>query len=348
MATYDYFLITESTSAAEIDMRAKTAEHIETNFAASPSAEVLQVLEERLLRHRRDIKVRFYGFYREKCDLNFLSYIPSVSSLVVNCISGPVENANRLGQLQNLVSLGVGILQLQDFGFLNALPPTLETLFLEETESRAPSLEALSRFGRLRTLYIERHHKSIDTIGMLANLENLVLRSITVPSLSFLASLPKLQTLSLKLGGTTNLEALPSLKSVRELEFWQVRQLDNIDSIVHMPNLETLILQDLPRLVTLPSLAGCRKLKRVCLGHLKALTDLAPIAAAPALEEFTLWNAKHCSADVFKPMVQHPTLKKVSVGLGSFKKNRAVRDLFAGTSIEVGPPQAFGEEEDNN
>ena len=118
--------------------------------------------------------------------------------------------------------------------------------------------------------------------------------------------------------------------------------------MARIPKLETLMLQDLPNVTEVPSLAGCTSLKTVFINHLKSLEDLSPIAEAPNLEHFALTGPTKCLPEVFEPFVNHKTLKDIWVGLGSFKRNRAVHEMFAGTRIEVKPPSAFAEVESTN
>ena len=337
-----------SPDAYEIAALATQTHFNEIQFAEPPSREALETLEKDILRKRQDFEVRFYGFYRSECDLGFLQFIPSVSKLVVNCLRGPIENIDRIGDLQRLTSLKVGIPGLSDFCFLERLPPLLETLYLEEAQSKKLSLKAIVRFPRLRRLYIERHHKDLELIGTLPNLHSLVLRSITVPSLSFLTSLSRLRVLNLKLGGTTKLDELSELLNLRDLEIWQVRKLEDIRVVARIPTLETFILQDLPNVRDIPSLASCTSLKTIFIKHLKSLEDLSPIAEAPNLEHFALTGPTKCLPEAFKPFLNHKTLKEIWVGLGSLKRNRAVHEMFAGSRIELKPPLAWAEVKSKN
>jgi len=337
-----------SPDAYEITALASETHLNEIQFAEPPSRDALETLEREILRKRQDFEVRFYGFYGSECDLGFLQFIPSVSKLVVNCLKGPIENVERIGDLQRLTSLKVGITQLRDFCFLERLSPLLETLYLEEAQSKKLSLKAIVRFPRLRRLYIERHHKDLELIGTLPNLQSLVLRSITVPSLSFLTSLSSLRVLNLKLGGTTKLDELSELLNLRDLEIWQVRKLEDIRVVARIPKLETLMLQDLPNVTEVPSLASCSSLKTLFIKHLKSLEDLSSIAEAPNLEHFALTGPSKCLPEVFRPFINHKTLKDIWVGLGSFKRNRAVHQMFAGSRIELKPPLAFADVESKN
>ena len=329
-----------SPDAHEISALAADTRVNEIQFAEPPSRDALETLEEEILSKRQDFEVRFYGFYRAECDLGFLQFIPSVTRLVVNCLSGPVVNVARIGDLQRLTSLKVGITQLRDFSFLDRLPPILDTLSLEEAQSKSLSLKGIVRFPGLRRLHIERHHADLESIGALPNLHSVVLRSITVPSLSFLTSCSQLRVLHLKLGGTTALGALPELLNLRELELWQVRKLEDIRVVARIPQLETLILQDLPNVTAVPSLASCTRLTSVFIRHLKSLDDLSTIAEAPNLEHFAFTGPSQCLPAAFEPFVNHHTLKDIWVGLGSSRRNRVVHEMFAGSGIDLKPPLA--------
>ncbi len=313
-------------------------------FAEPPDPEALETLEAEVLKQRPEFEVRFFGFYREKCDLSFLRHIPSVKNLVINCLQGEVENIDEIGLLPNLTSLKVGIHSLESLGFLEQVPPTLRVLYLEEAKKKTLDLSVLRRFSSLRRLYIERHHKALETIGQLPCLEELVLRSITVPELSFLMPLARLRLLDIKLGGTNNLDAIPNLPALNHLEIWQVRKLSNVAFLKHARNLSVLYLEDLPNITTLPSFRNLERLREVSLRHLSGLSDLAPVSEAPQLETFNLSDANHCGAESLAPFWRHPTLRNIGIGLGSFKKNREVRDFFKGSRIAVGPPSAFGEQ----
>jgi hypothetical protein len=304
-------------------------------FSKTPTQPALETLEDVLSRRRPELQVRFYGFYQEACDLDFLKHIPSVRHLSVDCLWGEVRNVQRIGELPKLRTLGVGIRSLQSVDFLETVPADLETLHLMEATRKALSLKVLRRFQKLRLLYVENLRKDVDTVAELALLEQLTLRSVTVPSLGFLKPLNNLRNLELKLGGTTNLDAFPELAAVRRLEVWMVRKLVDLRVTAEMPELEVLVLQDLPNVTSLPSYSRAAKLKRVTLLHLKSLTDISPVADAPSLEAFALLDARHCTPATFQPLVGHPCLKRVHVGLGSARANAAARDLFAGSRVAV-------------
>ena len=52
----------------------------------------------------------------------------------MNCLSGEVDGVDEIGRLKNLVNLTIGIECLNDFTFLDGLPPSLKVLYLEEAK----------------------------------------------------------------------------------------------------------------------------------------------------------------------------------------------------------------------
>jgi hypothetical protein len=103
---------------------------------------------------------------------------------------------------------------LGNLASLDALRHLPETLGLGSTK---PSLDlrALERFPKLKWLYFERQHTGIEVVSRLTSLEELILRSITVPDLSLLLSLDSLQSFDLKLGRTSDLALLPWIGGLR-------------------------------------------------------------------------------------------------------------------------------------
>jgi len=256
------------------------------------------------------LQLRVYGHYFAKCDLEFLRHYPSVRHLAVD------------------------VFELHDLDGLRHASRELESLVLGQTRSKAHSLTFLQNFPRLSRLYIEGHTKDIEVIGSLAKLQDLTLRSITLPDLSILQPLKRLRSLDLKLGGTNNLDLLPEIGRLRALELWMIRGLTDLAPIAQVRTLQYLFLQGLKQIVKLPSLAKLPLLRRVHLETMKGLSDLRPVAKAPALEELVVLDMRHLEPESFRPFIRHPTLRKAKIALGSDRKNQAVADLLGLPSVE--------------
>lgn len=291
------------------------------------------LLNEVLFASRDDITLRLYGFYSSVCDLSFLSRLPNVQRFSADSLMRAIH-VEHVASLPNLKALSIGIYSLERFDFLDDIQPeNLTELSLSATKSKKPSVASLSRFAQLRTLYLEGQQKGIEAISQLAALEDLTLRSITVPRLDFLRSLKRLWSLDIKLGGTNNLEDLEGLIGIKYLELWQIRDLRDIDVISTLLGLQYLFLQALPHIEAIPDLSKLPALRRVYLENMKGLKDLSGLAKAPALEEFI-----HVAAQGLKPAHYHDllgskSLKSLMVGFGSMSKNDALRRLVAEAGI---------------
>jgi hypothetical protein len=190
------------------------------------------------------------------------------------------------------------------------------------------SMEFLARCECLKGLYLEEHVIGIDAVSKLKNLEELTIRSITLPNLDCLANLPKLWSLDIILGGTTNLAALARLKSLKCLELCMVKGLSDLSILSELGSLQNLKLEALKNATRIPSLRKLRKLRRVCLQLMKGLTDLSPLLEAKSLEDIIVIQARHLDPKAFTPLLKHPSLKAIGFGLGSDKKNKAVAAMF--------------------
>jgi hypothetical protein len=205
---------------------------------------------------------------------------------------------------------------------LRHLSENLESLDLGHTR-RQLDLTILSRFPGLKQLKLQGPTKGIGVISNLTALEDLTLRSITLPDLSLLLPLTELRALDIKLGGTTDLSLLPSIGRLQYLELWMIRGLTDLSSIGRLPHLRYLFLQALRRVEALPDLSLDVELRRVHLETMRGLRDLRPLATAPALEQLLLVDFAHLQPEDLRCLVGLPHLEGVGVGLGSKRKNDA-------------------------
>lgn len=252
-------------------------------------------------------------------------------------VYGSVSDLEFLSNYPNLKQFQVDVFQLGSIDGLRHLSPELEYLGLGQTKKNM-SLKVLGKFARLKELYLEKHTKDIEVISSLTTLGRLNLRSVTLKDLSILLPLKKLWWFSLKLGGTTNLSQLSQIGRIKYLELWMVRGLADISFISDMTTLQHILLQDLKNIKNLPSFSKCTSLRRISIVNLKGLTDVSQLLTAPALEELTIGSSNTISVQNVLVLKQHPKLKKASIGLGSVKRNIAVKD-----GLDL-PPQNFFEE----
>jgi hypothetical protein len=322
------------------------------SLVANPELRVLQtaepaepatwdLLNERLLRDRPEVELRVYGFYTEGCDLSFLPRLRNVRHFSADCLMH-ATGVEQIAAFPELESLRLGIYDLEGFDFLAALPAgKLTKLSLGPTKSRKPSLAVIQNFYQLRVLYIEGQQKDIEVIGHLKHLEDLTLRSVTVPSLGFVRSLNRLWSFDMKLGGTTNLSPLESMNGVKYLELWQVTKLADLSVISTMFGLQFLFLQSLRNVRRLPDVSALGCLRRVYLENMKGLEDVDELCNAPALEDFIHVSAQGMEPRQYESLLKLRTLRRALVGFGSDRKNRAFREMIRRAGIEEYRHSAF-------
>jgi hypothetical protein len=231
------------------------------------------------------------------------------------------SGVDAVAEIPDLESLSLGIFELTDFSCLDGVSPTLTSLRLGATRSKRPSLSPLKKFRSLHTLYVEGHIKDIDVLSDLLELQDVTLRSVTTPDLHYLARLPKLWSLDVKLGGIRGFEGIQGKPSIKYLELWQVRGLRDIDVVGTLPGLQNLFVQSLPHVERFPDLSESAALRRIVVENLKGLSDFTALETAPALEEFALLDGLKQTPMQLLPVLSNPRVRRVSAGFGSDRKN---------------------------
>ena len=258
------------------------------------------------LRAYPQITLRAYGGYDGSIrDLEFLRFFPELRRFAADALWDRIDSLDGLRHL----------------------PDDLEELGLGATR-RPLRLAQLGRFRELRTLFLEGPVRDIEVLAALDRLDDLTLRSITLPDLSLLLPMGRLRSLDLKLGGTKDLRLLPRIGEIRYLELWLIKGLTDLTPIGEMTQLRSLFLQALSRVQHLPDLSRCRELRRVHLETMKGLRDLAPLATAPALRDLILIDLRQLAVEDLEPLRAAPALRAVNVGLGSIRKNDAGQELL--------------------
>jgi len=300
--------------------------------SASPLAiKTLSLLDAHLFSARPDVQFRVYGHYTDECDLRLVTWVPHVRDFAADSLTR-AHHVDAIGELPQLRRLSLGIYENDSFDVLGAVSPALESLSLGATRSKKPDLAVLARFASLRQIYIEGHTKNIDVLAELTMLEDVTLRSTTTQDLGLLAPLKRMWSLDIKLGGTTNLEAIRGMPGIKYLELWQIRGLQDVSVISDLPGLQNVFLQALPLVRSLPSLDSLHHLRRLVVESMKGLRDLSVLETAPALEEFAYIDALGKDPTLLLPALRNPNVRRVSAGFGSQRKNdqfEELRDKYA-------------------
>lgn len=294
------------------DLPKKPGELHTVQFKSLPPELELEQLGAFIERHPA-VAIRAYGGYDGSItDVEFLRHFGGARHVAIDALYG-----------------------LESLDGLRYLSDGLDSLVLGQTKRRF-SMAPLGRFRRLRQLYIEGHGKDIDVLSDLADLEDVTLRSLTLPNLELLLPLRRLRSLDIKLGGTTDLSPLNQMKQIEYLELWMIRGFSDLSEVSGLTGLRYLFLQALKQVTTLPDVSKCARLERIHLETMKGLTDLGPLRSSPALRDLDLLDMPQLRWQHLTPLVEHPTLRAVRLGTGSRKRNAEFRERLG--YPDPGPP----------
>ncbi len=310
----------DSATAEDFDKVAKQPRLTTLQCSKPVSPSVWSLVNEHFCRVRPDVELRVYAHYETGCDLSFARLLTNVRRFSADCLMD-AKNIEAIAAISDLESLHIGIFELNDFNVLNLITPKLTSLSLSATRSKKPSLAPLSRFRALEQLYIEGHHKEIEVLSELSELADVTLRSISTPDVDYLSGLSKLWSLDIKLGGIRAFKGIEGKKSIKHLELWQVRELDNIDFVSSLTGLQNLFLQSLPQIQTIPQLKNSLQLRRVIIENLKGLTDFRPFEVTSALEEFVLLDGGKQTPQQLLPVLNNPNVRRMTAYFGTLRKN---------------------------
>lgn len=330
----------DSITQKEIEHLISTPEVRVLQCSTPVSSRTWDLLNNSFFSRRPDVELRVYGFGGSLCDLSFLSRMQNVCRFSADCLLH-ATGVEHVAALQKLESLSIGIFDLKDFGFLTDTPISLKQLMLGSTKSKKPGLSVLKRFGALATLYLEGQQRDIEVLAELETIEDPTLRSITTPDLSYLKPLNRLWSLDIKLGGISNLTGIEDKWGIKYLELWQIRGLSDISVVSSLSGLQSLFLQSLKHVRRIPDLSRLTQLRRVWLENLRALEDLSALASAPALEEFIHTSAQNFAPTQYEGLLRHSRLRRMLVGFGSERKNRALEVEMSKKGIEKYSHRAF-------
>jgi hypothetical protein len=243
-------------------------------------------------------------------------------------------NAQGTADLECLVHfprlrrLLVNSLRLESWDGVRHVAGSLEELAMGDTTLKPVSIAPIGELANLRSLSLIGPVRDAHVIGRLDGVEDLSLRSVTLPSLALLVPTRQLRALRLLLGGTDDLRLLPELAPIEELELWRIRGLRDISAVGSLPALRVLRLQSMSAITAVPSLRKARSLRTLALDTMKGVTDLRPVAEAPSLEELLLVSMCQLEPDALRPMVGHPTLRHAIWGLCSDRKNAEAWEIL--------------------
>lgn len=296
-----FFPLTEE-QLHPLDLRCRFVQIPNLSIYAPPTESDFARLAE-FLRQNPSVTLRVYGGGGAIVDLEFLRHFPFLEHFACD------------------------VYNLQSLDGLAHLPSSLKSLHIG-LPTRRFSLKFVERFPSLEFLSVDGPVKDFRAILSLRNLQRLLLRSVTMPSVEPLTRLPRLWWLAVKLGGTRNLEDLRPLTGLKYLELWMIRGLESIDFISDLVRLQYLFLESLSRIDRLPSLAPLTQLRRLHIQNLRNLLNLSPVLEAKAVEELIIWESRQMQPADFEVLRGHPSLRSASISIGGPRKNEQARSIL--------------------
>lgn len=124
----------------------------------------------------------------------------------------------------------------------------------------------------------------------------------------FFGKLPGLHGLDVRGGSGATADFVTGCADLRYLVINQVRGMCDLSAVGDLASLELLRLYGLPQVRVLPSLRELDQLRRLEVGSMKRIEELAPLLDAPRLEELQLAKAVSLSASDPARIAEHPTL----------------------------------------
>lgn len=242
---------------------------------SNPNTETWNVLNEFYQKYP-EIGLRILWY--DEMNFDFYSQLPALRNFDVSSYN--TSDYTPLLQNKKLTDLGIG-----------------------ETKSTSVDLSFIKEFEYLTTLWIDGMKKGLESAAELPRLERLTFRGVKLNNLDLINNLKNLKQLRLLFGSYKNLDAIANVKSIRTLEISRTRQIPNYDFLKSMHNLNSLYLEGMSKMESLPDLTGLINLKRIQIDNNSRLTDISNLNQLPNLEIFLLFFPENFKAAYRKELL---------------------------------------------
>lgn len=331
-------------------------------YAASMLSKKLSVLLGRagatLLNHPSKITYAQFSSQRSEVELGFLdqAFVLEPALWLRTYGHGGLGGVDFLEHLPSVKNVCIEHYPILDWSGLVHLPERIEALALTGSKariplgeiSRRPSLRRLDLWGsapprdyrelaklealeQLSLAKAKLDHQACDALGELLFLRKLNLQRCQIDDLAFLGRLPALEQLTLTgckgLASLADLAPLARSGKLRSLSL-AVLPLESLDGIEALTSLERVSIGTIHGVARIDPLAKLKKLSHLSLASMKMLTDLGPLARLKSMTSLHITGCNHLKADDFQPLVGHPALTSIHLGLGSLRKHEAIHALL--------------------
>jgi len=255
---------------------------IRIQISESLPAEAFHLID-KMLSRRPDMCFRIFGLYG---DNNFnLAVLREMKYLKKLWIDAHLRDntgmldCNVLSDFAGLKELHLELFDLRDYSFMQNLSDDIEKLVLSaDTMGGSINFDCkwLLRYSRLNTLYLgKKANRNIEEIRNLSELRDLTIRGIKLKSFEFLRE-RNLESLAIHFCGMPDLSSLRDFHSLKHLELWRIMKLENISFISTLLGLESLSLQDLKHITSLPDMSRLANLHDIKLYNVSVKLDEVP------------------------------------------------------------------------
>jgi hypothetical protein len=280
---------------------------------------LIATLAEHVFGKRPEIQLRIY--MGDELDLSFLADLPMLQNLQLE-VSTRIDNVAALASCKGLKALTLTLPKSTDPNLLAHVATTVEELNVGPDSSAFGPLDLLplARLQRLRRLRLHGYEQQLATVlASLPRLQVLSLRAMSrLDTVESLGSLSALHSVTMQRCGFANLDVLTHLPKLRYLQLWWMQKLASIDFVSRLVALEGLFFETLGNVKAFPNLTALRKLQVVKLATMAALRDFSAFEKAPRLQEFVFQRADRQRPTDFEPVLRNKALKRG--GFGFHKK----------------------------
>jgi hypothetical protein len=297
------------------------------------SDDLLKAINSLAERFGRLLELRFYLHSGTAFDCAVLNRVPAVANLNIGLPQA--SNLAALAQLGCLEELAIGIDDLREeqlLGYPNLR--ALRALTLGETKTNAIELSCLGDFRHLESLRICGHTRGIAAVGSIASLRELALHGIGKQTrLDFLSKAVGLQRLSLLLGGRVSIAEI-DVAGLRELEICRVRGLAELGDLSRFRVLETLVVDDQPKVESVALAQASPELRMVRLSNCRSLREVSGLDGLPKLDHLVI-GATALDAQALLSLKLPPALRVCSLYTNKEREDKLIHAALAARGYRV-------------
>jgi hypothetical protein len=139
---------------------------------------------------------------------------------------------------------------------------------------------------------------------------------------------PALKTLSLSLMTLDHFDGLEALSALESLSLNRVRGPRSFAPTSTLSQLRTVTLCGGDNITSLPAMHRWNHVEELAVGRLPGVRDLTPLRDLKAMHTLSVFEMPHLAVNDFSPLIGHPSLRTLRLGMGNIKKTGAVRALL--------------------